>query len=105
MLQGNLRPAGERRGTIWMNCQDFVQDDSGIPYRYFDRGNWDLRLYGKYSDPIQLFKNWRQDDLKAAFEAQTEKLPLDFGIGYHRSGESNLLVAGRGNTARPIKAN
>ena len=93
------------RNLILARSSLIVQDDSGIPYRYFDRGNWDLRLYGKYSDPIQLFKNWRQDDLKAAFEAQTEKLPLDFGIGYHRSGESNLLVAGRGNTARPVKAN
>jgi hypothetical protein len=50
-------------------------------------------LYGRYSPPIQLFKNWRQDDLKAAFDTRTEKLPLDFGIGYRHSGDSNLLVA------------
>lgn len=72
-----------------------VQDDSGIPYRYFSPSVWDVRLYGKYSDPIQLFKNWRQEDLKAAFDARTDPQPLDFGIGYRRSGDSNLLVASR----------
>lgn len=70
-----------------------VEDDSGIPYRYFDAAHWDVRLYGKYTEPIPLFKVWKQDDLKAAYEARKEKQPLDFGIGYRHPGESNLLVA------------
>lgn len=83
------------RNLILVRSALVVEDDSGIPYRYFEPATWDVRLYGKYADPIQLFKNWRQDDLKAAFEARTEKLPLDFGIGYRHSGDSNLLVAAR----------
>ncbi|MBV9396741.1 MAG: hypothetical protein JO062_02110 [Bryobacterales bacterium] len=72
-----------------------IEDDSGIPYRYFDQTAWDLQLFGSYSDPIQLFKNWRQDDLKAAFEGRNEKQPLDFAIGYRHTGQSNLIVATR----------
>jgi hypothetical protein len=83
------------RNLILAKSAVIVEDDSGIPYRYFDQSAWDVRLFGSYSDPITLFKNWRQDDLKAAFEAQTTKQPLDFGIGYRRGGESNLLVAAR----------
>jgi hypothetical protein len=81
------------RSLILTKSTLIVEDDSGIPYRYFDQSAWDVRLYGRYSPPIQLFKNWRQDDLKAAFDTRTEKLPLDFGIGYRHSGDSNLLVA------------
>jgi hypothetical protein len=72
-----------------------VEDDSGIPYHYFDAAHWDVRLYGKYTEPIALFKMWKQDDLKAAFEARKERQPLDFGIGYRHPGESNLLVTVR----------
>jgi hypothetical protein len=83
------------RNQILARSVLIVEDDSGIPYRYFDQAAWDVHLYGKYSDPIQLFKNWRQEDLKAAFEARTDKQPLDFGIGYRHGGDSNLLVAER----------
>jgi hypothetical protein len=83
------------RNLILNKSALIVEDDSGIPYRYFNQAAWDVRLFGNYSDPILLFKNWRQDDLKAAFEARTEKQPLDFGIGYRHRGDSNLLVAAR----------
>jgi hypothetical protein len=83
------------RNLILAKSTLVVQDDSGIPYRYFDQSAWDVRLFGKYSDPIQLFKNWRQEDLSAAFDAQTDKQPLDFAIGYRHTADSNLLVAMR----------
>ncbi|HLH44302.1 MAG TPA: hypothetical protein VKV74_15035 [Bryobacteraceae bacterium] len=80
------------RNLILSKSGLIVEDDSGIPYRYFD-GAWDVRLYGKYSDPIALFKNWRQPDLKEAFASRKDVPPLDFAIGYRHAGESNLLVA------------
>ena len=83
------------RNLILAKSTVVVEDDSGIPYRYFNQSAWDVRLFGNYSDPIALFKNWRQDDLKVAFETQSAKQPLDFGIGYRHGGESNLLVAAR----------
>jgi hypothetical protein len=83
------------RNLILSKSALVVEDDSGIPYRYFDADHWDVRFYGKYTEPIALFKMWKQDDLKAAYEARKEKQPLDFGIGYRHPGESNLLVAVR----------
>ena len=83
------------RGTILSKSRVVVEEDSGIPYRYFDQAAWDVRLFGTYSEPIQLFKDWNQDDLKDAYSAGTGVLPLDFAIGYRRRGQSNLLVAVR----------
>jgi hypothetical protein len=82
------------RNLILSKTSWIVEDDSGIPYRYFDRA-WDVRLYGKYSDPIPLFKNWKQPDLKEAFSSRKDIQPLGFAIGYRHPGESDLLVAVR----------
>ncbi len=72
-----------------------VEEDSGIPYHYFDQAGWDVHLFGTYSEPIQLFKSWSQADLKSAYSAGTGVQPLDFGIGYRHKDQSNLLVAVR----------
>jgi hypothetical protein len=84
------------RGVILAKSNVIVQDDSGIPFHYFDPATWDVRLFGAYDKPIELFKNWMQDDLKAAYDAKQNVQPLDFGISYKfRIGESNLLLAVR----------
>src|SRR4029077_20451136 len=59
-----------------------IEDDSGIPYHYFEPAAWDVRLFGVYDHPITLFKTGLQDDLKAAYDAHTGVEPLDFAIGY-----------------------
>jgi len=83
------------RNTILAKSRLIVEDDSGIPYRFFDPSAWDVRLHGTYSEPIELFHNWRQDDLKNAFDSRKDVQPLDFAIGYRHVRESNLLVAAR----------
>ncbi len=84
----------EIRTLILGHSNFIVQDDSGIPFRFFKPEEWDVSLYGQYKAPISLFANWYQDDLKAAY-ADTGKIkPLTFGIGYNwQSGQSSLLVA------------
>jgi len=74
-----------------------IEDDSGIPYHYFfEPPQWDVRLFGAYDQPIDLFKTGLQEDLKAAYDARTGVEPLDFSIGYKwRQNESNLLLAVR----------
>jgi hypothetical protein len=68
-----------------------VQDDSGIPFRYFDGKEWYADLFGNYTGPIDLFSQHYQGDLRAAYRAR--KTPLPFGTGYKwRKGESNLMV-------------
>lgn len=83
------------RNTILTKSRVIVEDDSGIPFRYFDESAWDVQLYGAYTEPIQMFNHWRQDDLKLAFESRTDIQPLNFAMGYRHIGESNLLVATR----------
>ena len=74
-----------------------IEDDSGIPYHYFfEPPVWDVRLFGAYGQPIDMFKTGLQEDLKAAYDARTGVEPLDFSIGYKwRQNESNLLLAVR----------
>lgn len=68
-----------------------VEDDSGMPYRMFDPSVWKLSLYGAYSGPIELFKDYLQEDLLEAYK--TGAKPLGFHIGYGK--KSNLLLAVR----------
>jgi hypothetical protein len=83
------------RTTILSKSRLVVEEDSGIPYRFFDQAGWDVRLFGTYAEPIQIFKKWNQDDLKAAYATTPGVQPLDFAIGYRHKGQSNLLVAVR----------
>jgi len=72
-----------------------VEDDSGVPFQWFEPSRWDLRVYGTYSGPINIFRHWMQDDLADAFEGPAAH-PLPFGIGYKfKPGTSNLIVAVR----------
>lgn len=70
-----------------------LQDDSGIPFRFFAPGTWDCRFYGTYEQPIELFTQYQQVDLRQAFEEGTQG-PLTFGSGYHANYDNaNLLLA------------
>jgi hypothetical protein len=83
------------RGIILAQSDVVVEDDSGIPFRYFHQDQWDVQLFGTYLEPIKLFSVWQQDDLKEAYSAP-EVQPLRFGFGYRfRPDTSNLLLARR----------
>ena len=80
------------RNLIIDNCQFVLQDDSGIPYKYFKQDVWTPALYGTYSGSIPLFTGVFQTDLDEAYKAKTGVKPLKFGIGYkYQVGESNLM--------------
>lgn len=83
------------RDLILSKSRVVVEDDSGVPFRFFKPAAWDVRLYGSYAEPIGLFKNWHQEDLKTAFSSSKDVQPLDFAIGYRNKNQSNLLVAFR----------
>ena len=83
------------RNFILTHSNRIVQDDSGIPLAYFDPGKWNLRLFGNYLGPIDLFKQHFQPKLQELF-AQSNPAPLDFGFGYRwNSKDANLMVAER----------
>ena len=78
-----------------LNSSDFIiQDDSGIPLRYLKGNEWIVSLHGVYDQPIPMFRNRTQHDLKAAYKASTGVLPFSYGYDY-KEGKSNLLTASR----------
>ena len=91
----------ETRNFLLNTSQLILQDDSGIPYRDFKTGEWRIRLFGVYTDPLAIFKRRREAELEAAYGTTYFKGPLPFGAGYHvNARDANLLLATRdlGNT-------
>jgi hypothetical protein len=69
-----------------------IEEDSGIPYRAFGKGEWDFTCFGKYMAPRDPFEKQYQKDLdKACGELPFH--PLPFIIGYRRPVDTFLLVA------------
>jgi hypothetical protein len=77
--------------------EQIVQDDTGIPYRFFAKTSWQVKLYGQYEKPIRGLTYGNQPDLKVAYEAPGAKpTPISFPFGYHwKNGKSGLMVATR----------
>lgn len=68
----------------------FLQDDSGMPYKYFDKETWKISLHGVYERPIPIFSRYYQKELWEDYHAlKNEELP--FRRGYAR--QTNLLIA------------
>ena len=82
------------RNLILDESKNVLEDDSGIPYRFFTPEKWDITLYGSYISPIPMFSASTQPDLRKAFTDTSKVKPLPFGIGYkYRKGESVLTLA------------
>ena len=83
------------RNFILEHSNRIVQDDSGIPLAYFDPNKWNVRLFGVYLGPIELFKQHHQPRLQELFQ-QDNPSPLEFGFGYRWNyKEAHLMVAER----------
>jgi hypothetical protein len=81
------------RNAILDDSLGVVEDDSGVPFKYFDSAHWEVIPYGDYTGPINLFKEHKQPDL-TAFYRKTSHTQLSFGSGYKFSPSvSSLLVA------------
>ncbi len=84
------------RNFLLGHSDSILQDDSGIPFRFFSPDTWNLFLFGKYTRPIEIFDTKFQPELRRAFETDSTVRPLPFGTGYQwRPGESNLMLAVR----------
>jgi hypothetical protein len=81
------------RSFLIEKSANILQDDSGIPVKFFDARSWDLKTHGNYLQPLGLFPGTYQTKLRDLFK-QKPNSPLDFGIGYRwRPKESNLMFA------------
>ena len=89
----------QARNFLLQNSTAILQDDSGIPFRYFDSLDWTIYLFGDYKGPIELFRPKYQADLAAAYQTSLLAAPMNFGTGYQfqpgLSGGANLLLAVR----------
>lgn len=75
---------------------DFIlQDDSGVPLRFFARDKWKLLFHGKYDAPISLYSNRLQKNFKTEMQKNsTGRLPFSYSYNY-QLGESNIMTAER----------
>lgn len=83
------------RNVILEQSEQVIQDDSGISFHYFTDSDhtWKYTLYGQYTKPIPMFKEFYQKDLDSLYKQQGAK-EIGFGIGYNfKDKNSNLLIA------------
>jgi hypothetical protein len=81
------------RDFILTHSSTIVQDDAGIPITYFNRDKWNIRVFGNYIGPIEIFKQHYQPKLKEIFD-QSAPPPIDFNFGYRWNyKESHIIVA------------
>jgi len=71
------------RSMVLAKSRFVLEDDTGIPFRYFPAKDWEAQLYGEYIKPVSDFAGVEQKDLKEAYAdpARVKKLP--FHLGYH----------------------
>jgi hypothetical protein len=83
------------RSFILDHSSIIVQDDSGIPIANFNRNKWNLRFFGTYNGPIELFRQHYQPGLRELFVLNNPP-PLPIGFGYQwNPRKSGLIVAQR----------
>jgi hypothetical protein len=83
------------RNFILEHSNIITQDDSGIPLAYFNRDKWNLRFFGRYLGPIELFRQYYQPQLRELFD-ESNPPPLSIGFGYRWNyKEANLIIARR----------
>lgn len=71
-----------------------LEDDSGVPFRYFKADIWEVKLFGRYINPVDSFKNSHQPELTRAYGDAGAVPALEFGMGYHRQpARCNLQLA------------
>jgi hypothetical protein len=84
------------RTMILQRSAYVLEDDTGIPYRYFKRQGWDIQLYGVYVKPIKDFPDVvEQKDLEAAYadpSSNVKKLPFHFGYRWVSKIDNLLLM-------------
>jgi len=97
------QPFSVIRNYVVANSQAVLEDDTGVPFRYFDRARWDVWFFGRYAQPIPIFRNYRQPDLAEAFASDKNVSPLAFHIGYGTRSASNLILAVRRNLPSAAK--
>ncbi len=81
------------RAFILNNSKAILQDDTGVPFYFFD-SKWSKYPFGVYTQPtLSVFEKFRQQTLSDFFAKNSPK-PITFKIGYgFNQNRPNLLLA------------
>ena len=92
------------RNVVLEKSNSIFQDDTGVPFRFFDNKVFNVSLFGRYVDPIKDFESTMdiitQEDLRSAYKnKKINKGYLPFSLGYHwrNSKKQNQQFAIRKN--------
>lgn len=83
------------KDVILNNSSYVIQDDTGIPYKFFTEKNaWEMKLYGAYTRPVSDFPYLdMQKPLQEAFEKDSSKIgKLPFHLGYHWGSKKDVII-------------
>ena len=88
------------RRIVLTHSRLVLQDDSGIPLRFFKAPEWAVTYFGKYDKPVKDFNYGFQEDMARVFADEKAVKPLPFSFGYHwKDGASSVLLAVRPSPA------
>ncbi|MBQ7673955.1 MAG: hypothetical protein IJT36_05465 [Alphaproteobacteria bacterium] len=82
------------RNFVLENSQFILQDDTGIPFAYFDK-KWEKYAFGTYTEPNlpKFFRQYKQPMLVEFFENNKKaSIPFKIGYGFYQA-RPNLLLA------------
>jgi hypothetical protein len=80
------------KSLILTNGKLILQDDSGMPYKFYDKEKWKVSLHGVYDRPIPIFSRYYQKELWEDYNV-LKNSELPFRRGYAK--KTNLQVARR----------
>jgi hypothetical protein len=84
------------RSLIVRKSKLVLQEDSGIPYKFFLKEKWNIKLFGEYVNPFKIFTDtiYIQENLRNDFDISGMTNPLPFRLGYHSGTRTdNLMLA------------
>jgi hypothetical protein len=80
--------------NLVLNSSKILQDDTGVPYKYFDAAKYDITLFGTYTTVIDDLSWCFQPGLEKALKASSHFGDLPFRISYNGNyGEGMLMYA------------
>jgi hypothetical protein len=83
------------RSTVMDRSVRILQDDTGVPLAAYDGTAWQVRPFGRYTRPIQMFDYMHQPALTRLFEKAAPTM-LKFRLGYGYGPETTgILLATR----------
>ena len=85
------------REIVTSKSKSIFQDDTGVPYKYFNHEEWGMRYFGSYVKPIKDFESvmnivYQEDLLKVYNSVYKEKLPFSLGYHWRDASDQNQML-------------